>query len=127
MSVLSRNTPDFICSAVIQIQRFKKPQQEVGHLSFLALPIRRTDLLFNMCHNKGQDDRLQQEAAVREREPGQWPFVFRGSLSQWRVGSGIKGEDAISAQGHAAYTLNTEAASVQSVNFKCRTLQVNSY
>lgn len=92
MSVLSRNTPDFaLCSAVIQIQRFKKPQQEVGRLSYLALPIRRTDLLFNMCRNKGQDDRLQQEAAVREREPGQWPFVFRGSSSQWRVGSGIKG------------------------------------
>lgn len=41
-----------------------------------------TDLLFSLLQRKGQDDRLQQEAAVRQREtePGHWLFVFRGSL-----------------------------------------------
>lgn len=43
-------------------------QQEVALLSYLALPIRLADLLFNMCAIKGQDDRLQQETAVREKE-----------------------------------------------------------
>lgn len=50
------------------IMIFKEPQQEVAFLSYLALPIRLADLLFNMCAIKGQDDRLQQETAVREKE-----------------------------------------------------------
>lgn len=59
------NAPDYVCRAVIQ--RIGEPQQEVVRLSYLALPIRRSDLLFNMCRNKGQEERLQQEAAAREK------------------------------------------------------------
>lgn len=35
-------------------------------------------------------DFSRKQLSEREREPGQWPFVFRGSLSPWRVGSGVK-------------------------------------
>lgn len=49
------------------IQRMEEPQQEVARLSYLALPIRHADLLFSMCCNKGQVERLRQEAAVREK------------------------------------------------------------
>lgn len=49
------------------IQRMEEPQQEVARLSYLALPIRRADLLFSMCCNKGQVEWLRQEAAVREK------------------------------------------------------------
>lgn len=45
----------------------EKPQQEVARLSYLALPIRRIDPLLNTCRNEGQEVRVQQEAAVREK------------------------------------------------------------
>lgn len=56
------------CGPVIQIQRTRKPLQEVAHLSYLAFTIRRGLTYFLACVIvKGQDYRLQQEAAVRER------------------------------------------------------------
>ena len=100
---------DCVCRAVIQ--RIKEAQQEMVRLSYLELPIRRSDLLFNTCGNKGQEARNQQEAAVREKAGAAF---FRGSLSQWRgVGSGIK--DIL----YIARVSNVEAASVWWVNL-CR-------
>lgn len=49
------------------IQRIREPPQEVVRPSYLALPIRHSDLLFSMCRSKGQEYRIQQEAAVREK------------------------------------------------------------
>lgn len=41
----------------------------MDHLSYLRLPSRRADRLFTMYYNEGQEERLQQEAAVGAREP----------------------------------------------------------
>ncbi len=65
MSVLSQ-TLQTVSAGLLS----REPQQEVVCLSYLALPIRRGDLLFNMCSNKGQENWLQQEAAVREKAGG---------------------------------------------------------
>lgn len=53
------------------IMIFEESQQEVALLSYLALPIRLADLLFNMCAIKGQDNdssRKQLSGRKRERE-----------------------------------------------------------
>lgn len=53
---LESNTQDRV-SAGAAIQRSEEPQQEVvPSLSYLALPIRRIDLLFHMRRSKGQED-----------------------------------------------------------------------
>lgn len=41
----------------------------MGHLTYPMLPIRRADRLFSASYNDGQEERLQQEAAARAREP----------------------------------------------------------
>lgn len=44
--------------------------------SDLTPPPRRADRLLNTCHNKGQEERPRQEAAVRAREPGPAAICF---------------------------------------------------
>ena len=66
---MESNTPDCVqgCGPEIMVAKNEEPKQEVVRLSYLALPIRRSDLLLNMCGNEGREDRIQQEAVVREK------------------------------------------------------------
>lgn len=56
--------------------KYKSHNRKRITYSDLTPPTRRDDRLLNTCHNKGQEERLQQEAAVRAREPGPAAICF---------------------------------------------------
>lgn len=56
-----------LCLQGCDLENRGEPQQEVVCLSYLALAIRHSDLVLDTCCSEGQEERILQEAAVREK------------------------------------------------------------